>query len=171
VTSISQRIFELHDGDGGKKDGALNQEEFARALKYYADSLNDESDVGNPPEAITTKRLIRYAIMNGLPYIGFGFIDNFLMITMGEAIDQTLGASLGISTMAAAGLGNLISDVAGLGLADQVESLVHRAGLVKGPSLTLAQRQELGPRVAKVTGMVIGISIGCIIGMMPLLYL
>ncbi len=43
----------------------------------------------------------------------------------GEYIDLNIGAALTISTMAAAGLGNLISDLAGLGLADRV-----RCGLV-----------------------------------------
>ena len=40
--------------------------------------------------------------------------------TQGEYIDSTLGIVLGISTMAAAGIGNMISDLAGLGLADRV---------------------------------------------------
>ena len=42
--------------------------------------------------------------------------------SQGEYIDLTIGAALSISTMAAAGLGNLISDLAGLGLADRVSS-------------------------------------------------
>lgn len=50
---------------------------------------------------------------------------------------QTLGALLGISTMAAAALGNIISDVAGVGLAHYVELLVARLGF---------QQPELTPR-------------------------
>ena len=38
-------------------------------------------------------------------YSGFGFLDNLIMIMAGEYIDLTLGATLGISTMAAAALG------------------------------------------------------------------
>lgn len=41
----------------------------------------------------------------------------------GEYIDWTLGVTFGISTMAAAGIGNMISDLAGLGLADQVSPI------------------------------------------------
>ena len=48
----------------------------------------------------------------------------YLVATQGEYIDWTLGLTLGISTMAAAGLGNMISDLAGLGLADQVPMLI-----------------------------------------------
>jgi Transmembrane protein 65 len=39
----------------------------------------------------------------------------------GEYIDLTLGVTMGISTMAAAALGNLVSDVAGVGLGGVVE--------------------------------------------------
>jgi hypothetical protein len=43
--------------------------------------------------------------------LGFGFLDNFIMIVAGEYIDLTLGVTLGISTMAAAALGKLVSAV------------------------------------------------------------
>ena len=45
------------------------------------------------------------------------------MILAGGEIDATLGAKLGFSTLAAAGLGNLVSDIAGIGLADTIEVL------------------------------------------------
>ena len=40
----------------------------------------------------------------------------------GEEIDATLGVKLGFSTLASAGLGNLVSDVAGIGFAEQLEA-------------------------------------------------
>ena len=46
----------------------------------------------------------------------------------GEEIDATLGVKLGLSTLASAGLGNLVSDVAGIGFADQLE-VSHSNGL------------------------------------------
>lgn len=45
----------------------------------------------------------------------------------GEEIDATLGVKLGFSTLASAGLGNLVSDVAGIGFAEQLE--VRRCSL------------------------------------------
>ena len=39
----------------------------------------------------------------------------------GEEIDGTLGVKLGLSTLASAALGNLVSDVAGIGFAEQLE--------------------------------------------------
>jgi hypothetical protein len=47
--------------------------------------------------------------INTIPFIGFGFLDNAIMVMAGEYIDQSLGALLCISTMAAAALGNVIS--------------------------------------------------------------
>ncbi|KAF0770904.1 hypothetical protein AaE_002516, partial [Aphanomyces astaci] len=43
-----------------------------------------------------------------VPFLGFGFVDNFILILAGDYIDITLGVSLGISSMAAAGIGNAI---------------------------------------------------------------
>jgi hypothetical protein len=37
--------------------------------------------------------------------VGFGIMDNFVMITAGDAIDATFGEKFAISTMAAAGFG------------------------------------------------------------------
>lgn len=63
----------------------------------------------------TNSELYRLAIQQGLPFVGFGFLDNFIMIVAGESIETFLGASLVISTMAAAALGNTLSDVFGIG--------------------------------------------------------
>lgn len=60
------------------------------------------------------------------------------MILAGEYIDQSLGAWLCISTMAAAALGNIISDVAGVGLAHYIEFFVHKLG-IRHPVLTAEQ--------------------------------
>lgn len=107
---------------------------------------------------------------SALPFVGFGFLDNFLMIMAGETIDNTLGGALGLSTMAAAGLGNLFSDVAGLGLADTIETMLKRAGVGKGPALTREQRRLPVIRRAKLLGSMMGVSVGCIVGMAPLLF-
>jgi hypothetical protein len=66
-----------------------------------------------PPPS--TSDLYKVAIQQGLPFVGFGFLDNFIMIVAGESIETFLGASLVISTMAAAALGNTLSDVFGIG--------------------------------------------------------
>lgn len=61
------------------------------------------------------------AVRHAIPMVGFGFADNSIMIIAGEGIDTTIGAVFHLSTMAAAGLGNLFSDVLGLGLSNTIE--------------------------------------------------
>lgn len=77
--------------------------------------------------------------VHGLPFIGFGFLDNFLMIIMGDWIEGSIGVYFCLSTMAAAALGNTISDVLGLGLAHYVEQFFVYLGLMKEPKMTPTQ--------------------------------
>lgn len=90
------------------------------------------------PVTVSAQDLKYVALQFGLPFVGFGFVDNAIMILAGDYIDLTLGVSLGISSMAAAGIGNTISDIAGLGLGNVVEDMCARLGL-PNPSLTQEQ--------------------------------
>ncbi|CAI5732912.1 unnamed protein product [Hyaloperonospora brassicae] len=118
----------------------------------------------------TIQELKMVALQVGLPFIGFGFVDNFIMILAGDYIDLTLGVSFGISSMAAAGIGNTISDIAGLGLGNVVEDLCARLGLPVA-ALTTEQTMLKRTRMAKVVGSSVGVTIGCLLGMVPLLFL
>jgi hypothetical protein len=46
------------------------------------------------------KQLSMVCLQCGLPFIGFGFVDNFLMIVAGEMIESWIGTMIPISTMA-----------------------------------------------------------------------
>ncbi|KAK5607431.1 Transmembrane protein 65 [Crenichthys baileyi] len=114
---------------------------------------------------------IRYVLFhNAVPFVGFGFLDNAIMIAAGTQIELSIGVTLGISTMAAAALGNLVSDLAGLGLAGYVEALASRLGM-QVPDLTPKQADMWQTRLSSHMGKAIGITIGCILGMFPLLFL
>ena len=94
--------------------------------------------------------LLLVAVSAGLPFIVFGFSDNAIMVSSelprhcavprlhaciyalpkplmpsqilaGDEIESTFGARLGLSTLAAAGLGNLLSDLVGLAMAEPVQ--------------------------------------------------
>ncbi|XP_063307156.1 transmembrane protein 65 isoform X2 [Pelobates fuscus] len=119
----------------------------------------------DPP---TTQQLKHVFIHNALPFVGFGFLDNAIMIAAGTQIELSIGVILGISTMAAAALGNLVSDLAGLGLAGYVEAISSRLGLPI-PDLTPKQADMWQTRVSAHLGKAIGVAIGCILGMFPLL--
>ena len=101
--------------------------------------------------------------------MGFGFCDNAIMLLAGEGIESSLGVALGISTLAAAGFGNLISDVVGLGLADTIEARARHFG-VKEPPLSEFQTCLPVTRAARSGGAVVGVTIGCLLGMLPLLF-
>ncbi|XP_039974732.1 transmembrane protein 65-like [Xiphias gladius] len=117
-----------------------------------------------------TSAQLRYVLLhNALPFVGFGFLDNCIMILAGTQIELSIGVILGISTMAAAALGNLVSDLAGLGLAGYVEALASRLGM-QIPDLSPKQADMWQTRVSSHAGKAIGVGIGCILGMFPLLF-
>jgi hypothetical protein len=118
--------------------------------------------------APTSRELWQLAAFSAVPFVGFGFADNLIMILAGDAIDATLGVALGLTTMAAAGFGNLISDVAGLGLGNAIESGAKATGFT-APNLSAAQRELPRTRAVKGAAGALGISVGCLLGMFPLL--
>ncbi|XP_048223371.1 transmembrane protein 65-like [Perognathus longimembris pacificus] len=113
---------------------------------------------------------LRYVfIHNAIPLVGFGFLDNAIMIVAGTHIELSIGIIFGISTMAAAALGYVVSDLAGLGLAGYVEALASRLGL-SIPDLTPKQVDMWQTRVSTHLGKAVGVTIGCILGMFPLIF-
>lgn len=164
---------------------ALSAEErqlvFVALQKKQAEEVarNAKKKLGLPeeiePETPAVKRpsnveLYRIGLHQGLPFVGFGFLDNFIMIVAGESIETFLGASLVISTMAAAALGNTISDVFGIGSAWYVEYWLARLGMGALPPLTVEQLEMPSSRIAANGGRALGVTIGCLLGMFPLLF-
>ncbi|OQV20306.1 putative Transmembrane protein 65 [Hypsibius exemplaris] len=117
----------------------------------------------------TKEQLRRLMIYSGLPFVGFGFLDNFLMIVAGSYIEVGIGMVFTISTMAAAALGNAVSDVAGVGSASYVEHLSRKLGSGP-PPLTAKQIDMRSTRWRMSLGRGLGVAIGCILGMFPLLF-
>ncbi|XP_053322424.1 transmembrane protein 65 isoform X2 [Spea bombifrons] len=134
--------------------------------RFESIAIAQEKLEAAPPSSVQLKHVF---IHNALPFVGFGFLDNAIMIAAGTQIELSIGVVLGISTMAAAALGNLVSDLAGLGLAGYVEALSSRLGLPI-PDLTPKQADMWQTRVSAHMGKAIGVAIGCILGMFPLLF-
>lgn len=137
-----------------------------RALSRASEAVAEEASKVPPPSRLQLRRLM---VVCGVPFIGFGIMDNAVMILAGEQIDSNLGVALGLSTLAAAGLGNLISDVVGLGAGGLIEQVAMRMGLPE-PGLSARQLQTRAAKLATHTGNTVGITIGCLIGMFPLLF-
>jgi hypothetical protein len=107
----------------------------------------------------TFLQLQRLAVLSGIPFIGFGFLDNALMILAGDFFDSHLGTLLGITTLAAAGMGNMVGDVLGICLGGTIESVAMRLGL-PDPLLTAHQRKLNVVIVTKTAASIVGILIG-----------
>lgn len=95
-----------------------------------------------------------------IAFIVFGIIDNGLMIIAGSAIDHFFGSMLSISTMASAGFGNAISDFAGIIMGRYTENTIHRIFPHDNNGLS---------NVQIIISESVGILLGCLIGMSPLL--
>jgi len=109
-------------------------------------------------------------IRSAVPFFCFGFVDNFIMLTAGDFIDVQLGGRFHLSTLAAAGFGNLFSDVAGIGLGGIIEEMSTKLGL-PDPRMTYTQLQSAKSRAVRHAATVIGIALGCLAGMVPLWFL
>ena len=93
-----------------------------------------------------------------------------MMITAGEIIDTKFSVCFGITTLAAAAWGNLVSDVCGLGLAGYIESFSAKLGLAT-PNISCKQADMVVTKVAAALGRTFGIIIGCLLGMIPLFFI
>ena len=155
-----KKLFAAFDSDGDKMLTPQEFQNFHRAFLWR--HLQQEPEVGNEDgeqrssgssgssKEITYAQLKSVALSQMYPFIGFGFLDNALMLAFGETIESSVGLSLGLSTMAAAAIGNTLSDVCGVGLANKIEYWCAKFGLTEEVTMT-------------------GVTIGCIVGSFPLL--
>lgn len=91
------------------------------------------------------------------------------VMLQGDRIESSLSAYITLSTMAAAALGNTFSDVIGIGSSYYVERAAAWVGL-RAPALAPVQLDMPVARRAANLGRVIGITLGCFLGMIPLLF-
>jgi len=124
----------------------------------------------NPIETPTREQLRNHFVMSMVPMIGFGFMDNTIMIQAGNAIDCTLGVTLGMSTLSAAAVGQIVSGGGSVLFGGTLESMFRAAGL---PSAGFSSAQRALPAVQKVgmLGNFVGVVIGCTLGLVNLLFI
>jgi len=120
----------------------------------------------SPP---TNWQLRRHAVNAAIPMVGFGFMDNVIMIQAGDYIDSTLGVTLGLSTLTAAAFGQVVSDVSGTLFGNTIDHIAARSGLPTA-KLTDSQRRMRRVRLAGMAGAVGGVIVGCLLGMTTLLF-
>lgn len=132
---------------------------------FHPSSAGSSSPAVEKP---TARQLRRLMVRTSIPFVGFGFFDNMIMLTVGETIDVTFGVTLGFSTMAAAGMGQMVSDASGITLQGLIERFADRLGL-PDPRMSAEQMNLSFVRYWMIYSRIIGIVFGCGLGMFPLL--
>lgn len=158
----------LKTGRTNPTHAGLTRGQIANAVAYQRMLQRYSSYSHNPPSA---RQLAAVALASGLPFLGFGFCDNLIMIVAGDTIDALFGARLGITTLAAAGLGNIVADVVGVGATQQIKEQSRKVRWAAPPRLSTLQQAMKRTRFAKVAGACGGVSVGCVLGMVPLAWL
>lgn len=110
-------------------------------------------------------------VSSAIPMIGFGFMDNFIMIQAGGYIDSTIGVKFGLATMTAAAMGQVVSDVSGVVFGGTLERFLHRAKIIQPSNLSTAQRHLPLCRNIAMAGAVIGVAFGCMLGATSLMFI
>jgi hypothetical protein len=109
-------------------------------------------------------------IASSIPMIGFGFMDQFVLIQAGGYIDATFGIRFGLATLSAAAAGQVVSDVSGVVFGGALERfLTTNTSWLRPPNITQLQRQLPICRNISMLGAVVGVIIGCAIGATSLL--
>jgi hypothetical protein len=99
-------------------------------------------------------------LSSAVPMIGFGFMDNFIMIQAGSYIDNTIGVQLGLATMTAAALGQIVSDTCGVIFGGTLERFFS----IRPIKLSKVQQSlRIVPQL-RLTGAVLGVMLGCSLG-------
>jgi len=145
--------------------GSVSGAEFRRYVTKVLPE-HQQNDASRP----TNRQLSLFALNSSIPFIVFGCLDNSIMIVGGEVVDDVIGSTLQLSTLACAAVANTFADVLGISIGNTVESSTAKLG-VPPPGLTHGQTQlPLVRRIGLASGSG-GIFIGCIMGMAPLLFM
>jgi len=88
----------------------------------YVRVLSSSPNTNGDPIPLTSKQMRQQFICAAVPMIGFGFMDQTIMVHAGDYIDSTLGVTFGLATIQAAAMGQLVSDTSGVLFGNTLES-------------------------------------------------
>ena len=165
IVGLRWAMAELED-EFAKADydanGQLTYHEFHEWANRTVSSGPQEANV-----PVNASQLRALAMRTMIPFVGFGLTDNALMVLSGDFIDGTIGVALGISTLAAAALGNALSNSIGMVLHGSIERFSSRLGL-PDPRLTKQQMRAQAVKNVKMLSGIVGVMVGCVLGAPPL---
>uniref|UniRef100_K3WVB1 EF-hand domain-containing protein n=1 Tax=Globisporangium ultimum (strain ATCC 200006 / CBS 805.95 / DAOM BR144) TaxID=431595 RepID=K3WVB1_GLOUD len=153
------------------KDGLLNKHEFRAFLaSRFSLKVFQASDTNQSVARPTNEQLKLVMIASAIPFVGFGFVDNIIMLAAGDMIEDHFHAAYHISMLCAAALGNTVSDVVGLSLGGIIETFARKIG-IPDPQLSKAQANMSITHWCNFLASAGGITLGCLLGMFPLLFM
>lgn len=160
ATEQSVDYFEKADVNS---DGIVDAAEFSSFMETQAHLYE------NSNQPLTKAQLYHLASRAAIGMIGFGFTDNAIMILAGDVIQNTIGLTLGLSTLMSAGLGNAVADLIGTAFRGYIERLSGNFM----PEVKISSRQLESEEAwwAETVGASAGVTLGCVLGLAPLLFL
>jgi len=132
-------------------------------------SISKEGRSLVPPKP-TRRQLLIHGLNCAVPMIGFGFMDNLVMIQAGDMIDNSIGVTFCLSTLTAAALGQVVSDASGVCFGGCIEALATKLGLPSS-TMTNAQLKSKSVRIFSTGCATVGVILGCVLGMTCLLFM
>jgi hypothetical protein len=118
----------------------------------------------------TREQLIRHFANSTVPFIGFGFMDNSIMLHAGNFIDFSIGVTFGISTLAAAAIGQIVANGMSVLFGGYVEALAYRVGLPPA-GLNSKQKALSKVRTVGISGNFLGVVVGATLGLVNLFWI
>ncbi|KAG2784079.1 hypothetical protein JG687_00008405 [Phytophthora cactorum] len=172
-TNELEKLLKTADTD---QDGLLSHDQLRGLLTSRfrlrpVASTNPAASLSSRALAPPTRRQLRYVMIgSAIPFVGFGLIDNLILLVAGDAIETHFHSSYAMSMLCAAALGNTVADVVGLSLGGGIEGLARRLG-IPDPMLSKAQANMSITLWCNFLASAGGITLGCLIGMIPLLFM
>mmetsp|Transcript_7161 Transcript_7161/g.13355 ORF Transcript_7161/g.13355 Transcript_7161/m.13355 type:complete len:211 (-) Transcript_7161:185-817(-) len=172
VTNLCQLLKDIPDQDTLANMVRDNPVVWKEIEKQLVERVGTEEIVcdatGCHPLEPTPAQLRLFAFGQFLPFLGFGFFDNAIMLLAGDFFDASLSAKFGISTLAAAGMGNIVGDVSGIWLSGTIEFISGKS--ITPHRLTATQQKSWKVSTLSTVAKVFGVFTGCVLGMFPLLW-
>ena len=139
--------------------------------KKSTDITSSESTTTTDIEPLTKSQIYSIFWQAAIPMIGFGFMDQTVMLQAGNAIDCSIGVTFGLSTLTAAALGQVCSDASGVIFGGTVERFFTYMKITKPLNLTALQHTLPIVSRTRFFGTLVGVILGCSLGLLNLLFI
>jgi len=151
----------------GRVNNSILKQARREVFEEVVDGVIDAGEKATGNKSGRMRRLLRVFVKKAIPMGIFGFIDNLLMVLIGNYLDSSIAKTLGVGTMAAAGLGNAASDAIGALGQDRIENVLKKVGLGEEDTDVEDKKYE---SFAGMAGGAVGVIVGCLVGMFPLMF-